>query len=58
MINETFKGFFKPTLGGLRYGDPLSLYLFILIEEILSQFFKREYRDGRIGNFFLPRGCP
>lgn len=45
MINGMVKGFFKPSRG-LRQGDPLSLYIFILSEEILSHMIRVEFNKG------------
>lgn len=56
MMNTTYRGFFKPQRG-LRQGHPLSLYLFILIEEMLSQILKKTLEDSRIEHYFHPRGC-
>lgn len=40
-LNGISKGFFKGGRG-LREGDPISLYLFILVEEIFSRMIKRQ----------------
>lgn len=57
MMNGTYKGFFKSTWG-LRQGDPLSPYLFILMEEVLSQLLRRNFGEGRIQSFLHPLRAP
>lgn len=57
MMNETFDGFFE-LARGLRHGDPISPYLFIIIEEVLSLMMKIKYEVGRISHFYYLRGCP
>lgn len=57
VMNETLKGFFKGRRG-LRHGDHLSPYLFILVEEILSRLLKRNFEKEKIKPFVLPRGTP
>lgn len=56
MMNDTYKNFFKP-FRGLRQGDPLSPYLFIIMEEVLSRLLKNRFEDGSIGRFYHPRGA-
>lgn len=41
-------GYFKGTRG-LRQGDPLSPYLFVLALEVFTQMLKSKYEDGSIG---------
>lgn len=53
--DEWLKGFFKPTRG-LGQEDPLSPYLFIVIEEILLRLVKQSFVEGKIGPFHHPRG--
>lgn len=57
VMNEISKGYF---LGGrgLRQSDPISSYLFIMVEEIFSCLLKKAFQDGKIGLFFHPRGTP
>ncbi|XP_022880975.1 uncharacterized protein LOC111398286 [Olea europaea var. sylvestris] len=57
MMNVTTQGFFKSTRG-LRQGDPLSPYLFIIIQEVLTRLLKKSFDTGRIGRFSHPRGAP
>lgn len=47
-INGELCGYFKGTQG-LRQGDPLSPYLFVLALEVFSQMLWVKYSDGSIG---------
>lgn len=48
-INGELCGYFKGTKG-LRQGDPLSPYLFVLCIEVFSQLLNSKYADGSIGH--------
>ncbi|XP_040987651.1 uncharacterized protein LOC121235368 [Juglans microcarpa x Juglans regia] len=54
VMNGTTKGFFKGGRG-LRQGDPLFPYLFILVEEVLSRLIKKKYEEGIVKCYSLPR---
>ena len=47
-INGELCGYLKGTRG-LRQGDPLSPYLFVLALEVFTQMLKSKYEDGSIG---------
>ena len=55
VMNGTSKGFFKGGRG-LRKGDPLSPYLFILMEEVFSRFLRKKVQGGKIGYYSLVIG--
>ncbi|KAF5468656.1 hypothetical protein F2P56_012795 [Juglans regia] len=57
IMNGTAKGFFKSGRG-LRQGDPLSPYLFILVEEIFSRLLKQKFEEDKIGFYSHPRRGP
>jgi hypothetical protein len=56
-LNGTSKGFFKGGRG-LRQGDPLSPYLFILVEEVFSRLLRKKVQDGTIGYYLQLRKGP
>ena len=56
-INEKPHGHIVP-LRGLRQGDPLSLYIFLLCAEGLSTLIKKRVCDGMIEGIFVYKGQP
>ena len=57
LINGEAKGKINPTRG-LRQGDPISPYLFLLCTEGLSAMLKKEERAGKIKGVAACRGAP
>lgn len=43
---------------GLRQGDPLSPYLFILCQDVLSRMIEKEFLEGRFTGIKLNIGGP
>ena len=57
LINGEAKGKINPTRG-LRQGDPITPYLFLLCIEGLSAMLKKEERAGKIKGVVACRGAP
>ncbi|PKI46345.1 hypothetical protein CRG98_033240 [Punica granatum] len=57
VINGKLYGFLKPSCG-IRQGDPLSPFLFLLATEALSRLLSKEEASGNIHGIKIGRGCP
>lgn len=57
MINGKRTRTIRPSRG-LRQGDPLSPYLFILIVDVLSRMIEGHVAQGKIAGLRPRRGCP
>lgn len=57
LINGEPRGKIIPTRG-LRQGDPISLYLFLLCVEGLSAILRDEMKMGKIKGVLVCRGAP
>ncbi|XP_019097316.1 PREDICTED: uncharacterized protein LOC109131143 [Camelina sativa] len=57
LVNDTPRGKVKP-LRGIRQGDPLSPYIFILCSEVLSGLCNKAQRTGQFPGFRVARGSP
>lgn len=57
LLNGSPYGYFKPSRG-LRQGDPISPYLFIIVMECLSRLFHRAEQQNIIKGITISRGGP
>ena len=57
LINGSPRGRVKPTRG-IRQGDPLSPYIFIMCSEVLSGLCNRAQEDGSLKGIKVARGSP
>ncbi|XP_048613305.1 uncharacterized protein LOC125587171 [Brassica napus] len=57
LINGSPRGRVKPSRG-IRQGDPLSPYIFILCSEVLSGLCNKAQENGRLKGIRVARGCP
>lgn len=57
LVNDSVYGEVQPSRG-IRQGDPMSPYLFILCREVLSGLCKNAARDGSLQGVRVARGCP
>ncbi|BFG16821.1 hypothetical protein CerSpe_030950 [Prunus speciosa] len=57
VLNGKNGHFFKPSRG-LRHGDALSAYLFILVNDALSHLISSEFASGRLNGIRLCNGSP
>lgn len=57
LINDNVYGMVQP-YRGIRQGDPLSLYIFILCGEVLSGLCKAAENQGTLEGIRVVRGCP
>jgi hypothetical protein len=57
LINGGKSQWFQPSRG-LRQGGPLSLYLFIICQDVLSRMIEKEHLDGRVSEVKMNIGGP
>lgn len=57
LINDSVYEVLKPSRG-IRQGDPISPYLFILCGEVLSGLCKQAATEGTLQGVRVARGCP
>ena len=57
LINGSPRGRVKPSRG-IRQGDPLSPYIFILCSEVLSGLYNRASEEGSLQGIQVARACP
>ena len=57
LVNDSVQGSVLPSRG-IRKGDPLSPYLFILCSEVLSGLCKRAQQAGLLSGIRVARGSP
>lgn len=56
-MNGSPTGFFHSSRG-LRQGDPLSSFLFIIVTEALRRFTKKLEESGLLAGFLVSEGAP
>ena len=57
LVNDSVYGNVKP-YRGIRQGDPLSPYIFILCGEVLTGLCRKAERDGTLQGIRVARACP
>lgn len=57
VVNGAKRTSFTPSRG-LRQGDPLSPYLFLLVIEVLSRLISKSVHDNRLSGLKIKRTCP
>jgi hypothetical protein len=57
LVNGEPHGFVTPSRG-IRQGDPLSPYLFLLCAEGFRTFLRKAERERRLSGISIYRGCP
>ena len=57
LVNGSLFGFFSSSRG-IRQGDPLSPYLFILCNEVLSRMLLQREKEDKLHGILVGRGCP